>query len=121
MHRSSLLVLAALLPAAPLAAQNLAGYRYALRMTSSDGEDVTGTVRLSGDRERIDFPPGSRHDDGYFLLLNGGHTVVTVHTDRPEYERVVGPTFQRIIGAAVSATGHLVTLQPEDVIITTQY
>ena len=120
MHRSSLLVLAALLPAAPLAAQNLAGYRYALRMTSSDGEDVVGTVRLAGDRERIDFPPGSRHDDGYFLLLNGGHTVATVHTDRREYEMVDDTTFQRLIGAALDAMGNLVTLHLADVKIETQ-
>src|SRR3989449_3911941 len=120
MHRSSLLVLAALLPAAPLAAQNLAGYRYALRMTSSDGEDVTGTVRLAGDRERIDFPPGARQDKGYFLLLNGGHTVVTIHTDRREYETVDDTTFQRLIGAALDAMGNLVTLHLADVKIETQ-
>src|SRR2546430_17142181 len=110
MHRSSLLVLAALLPAAPLAAQNLAGYRYALRMTSSDGEDVVGTARLAGDRERIDFPPGSRHDDGYFLLLNGGPTGVTVHTDRREYEVGDDTTFQRPIGGALDVQGNLLAL-----------
>src|SRR2546425_332047 len=94
MHRSSLLVLAALLPAAPLAAQNLAGYRYALRMTSSDGEDVVGTVRLAGDRERIDFPPGARHDDGYVLLLNRGHTGVTASWVSPDLRLPPNPLLE---------------------------
>src|SRR5205814_9729712 len=71
-RRSSDLIpaLAAVLAATPLAAQNVSGYRYLLRMTSSNGENVVGTVRLAGDKERIDFPPGARtNDDGYILLL----------------------------------------------------
>ncbi|PYO35139.1 MAG: hypothetical protein DMD37_03150 [Gemmatimonadetes bacterium] len=120
MFRRLIPALAALLATAPVATQNMSGYRYSLRMTSSDGEDVVGTVRLAGDRERIDFPPGSRHDDGYFLLLNGGHTVATVHTDRREYEMVDDTTFQRLIGAALDAMGNLVTLHLADVKIETQ-
>ena len=121
MHRPPLLVLAALLAATPIAAQSVSGYRYLLRMTSSNGENVVGTVRLAGDKERIDFPPGARsNDDGYILLLNGGHTVVTVHTDRREYEMVDDTTFQRLIGAALDAMGNLVTLHLADVKIETQ-
>src|SRR2546427_535079 len=120
MHRSSLLVLAALLPAAPLAAQNASGYRYSLRMTSSDDEAVVAQVRGGGDCVRTDSPRGPRHDDGYFLLLNGGHTVVTVHTDRREYEMVDDTTFQRLIGAALDAMGNLVSLRLADVKIETQ-
>ena len=120
MHRLPLVALAALLSATPLAAQNVSGFRYSLRMTSSSGEDVVGTVRLAGDRERIDFPPGSRQDDGYFLLMNGGHTVATIHTDRREYETVDDTTFQRLIGAALDAMGNLVTLHLADVKIETQ-
>ncbi len=120
MSRRLIPLLAAALAVAPLAAQNVSGFRYALRMTSSSGEDVTGLVRLAGDRERIDFPPGSRQDEGYFLLLNGGHTVATIHTDRREYETVDDTTFQRLIGAALDAMGNLVTLHLADVKIETQ-
>ena len=38
MHRLPLVALAALLSATPLAAQNVSGYRYSLRMTSSSVE-----------------------------------------------------------------------------------
>src|SRR5439155_824705 len=54
------------------------------------------------------------------LLLNGGHTVATVHTDRREYEMVDDTTFQRLIGAALDAMGNLVTLHLADVKIETQ-
>ena len=120
MSRPLIPLLAAALAVGPLAAQNVSGYRYALRMTSSSGEDVTGLVRLAGDRERIDFPPGSRQDNEYFLLMNGGHTVATIHTDRREYETVDDTTFQRLIGAALDAMGNLVTLHLADIKIETQ-
>src|SRR5438046_10087997 len=104
MSRRLIPLLAAALAATPLAAQNVSGYRYALRMTSSSGEDVTGLVRLAGDRERIDFPPGSRQDNEYFLLMNGGHTVETIQNDRREYEQVEDTTDHRLIGRDAEET-----------------
>ncbi len=121
MSRRLIPALTALLATTPLAAQNVSGYRYLLRMTSSNGENVVGTVRLAGDKERIDFPPGARtNDDGYILLLNGGHTVALVHTDRREYEAMDDTAFQRLIGDALNALGNLVTLKLADVKIETQ-
>src|SRR5438094_8518463 len=115
MFRRLIPALAALLATAPVATQNMSGYRYSLRMTSSDGEDVVGTVRLAGDCERIDFPPGSRHDDGYFLILNGDHTLATVHSDHREYDMVIATSFQRLIVTAIDAKGNRVTLHVVDV------
>src|SRR5437762_14334566 len=103
MSRRLIPLLAGALAVTPLAAQNVSGFRCALRMTSSSGEDVTGLVQLAGDRERIDFPPGSHQDNKYFLLMNGGHTVAPIHTHRREYETARHPTFQPLIAAAPHA------------------
>ncbi|MBI1810307.1 MAG: hypothetical protein HYR75_10450 [Gemmatimonadetes bacterium] len=95
--------------AAPAArAQLPQAYTYDFRLEEGRGGEVTtGTVRVSGDRARVDVD--SRKDDPeYFLLADGGRTLYVVHPERRTAERHDGDAFASIVGTGLRAASPVV-------------
>lgn len=97
---------AALALATPLQAQ---GQRYDFRLTG-EGEDARGRVTWLGDRGRVDVEhtPGDHRGDEYFLLRNGGRTLISVHPEDRSYSVVDDTVFERVVGRALEAVDGMV-------------
>lgn len=111
-------LLVATLASAALA-QAPADYTYEFRLDPGNkkGEDVIeGTVRVRGDRARVDTRGRGHDSDGsYFLVRDGGRVLYVVHPDRGEYEVHDADAFARIVGTAMRAVGPIVRFSVHDV------
>ncbi|HET7456828.1 MAG TPA: hypothetical protein VFJ74_04170 [Gemmatimonadaceae bacterium] len=88
-------------------------YEYTFRVSSSRNDDspTIGTMRVSGDRGRIDI---EGNKEGQFLLVtDGGRTLTVVHPDKREYEVTNAAEFERIVGTALRAVGPVVSISLE--------
>ncbi|MBI5600033.1 MAG: hypothetical protein HY944_00550 [Gemmatimonadetes bacterium] len=111
-------LLAATLASAGLA-QAPSAYTYDFRLDPGNkkGEDViVGTVRVLGNRARVDTRGRDHDDDGsYFLVRDGGRVLYVVRPDRQEYEVHDADAFARIVGTAMRAAGPVVRFSVHDV------
>jgi len=111
------LVFAVLASAAGAQAPSAYTYEFRLDPGNKKGEEtIHGTVRVSGERARIDTD--DRKGDGdrsYFLLAEGGRTVYVVHADKQEYEVHDADEFARVVGIAMRAVGPVVKFSVSDV------
>lgn len=90
---------------------------------SGDGshdDSLSGTVRLHGDAERIDFNGKSSDSDpgAYILVLDGGTRMISVHPSRHKAEEISATTFERIVGTSLRAVRPLVRFTVRDITIT---
>ncbi|HEV2644546.1 MAG TPA: hypothetical protein VGT98_17670 [Candidatus Elarobacter sp.] len=91
-----------------------ADYVYTFRVTESGKSEVTsGTVRVHGDRVRIDMD--GKHDHGeYLLVTENGTQMLSIHPDRKEIDRISSPRFEQIIGTALRTVSPLVKFRVLD-------
>lgn len=82
-------------------------YMYTFRSTGDSGKDPTsGTVRVHGDRVRIDMDKKNSND--YILLTDGGKQMTSVHPDKKEVDQMSAPKFEHIIGTSLKAVSPMV-------------
>lgn len=85
------------------------GAEYSYRFSfgsSGEKEPATGMVHVRGDVARIDMNrhgKRGRGDNGWFLVTDGGRTMITVDPDRSEYKEGPSDDFVRIVGTALRA------------------
>lgn len=111
------LVFATLASAAGAQAPSDYTYEFRLDPGNKNGEDVIeGTVRVRGDRARVDTRGRGHDSDGsYFLVRDGGRVLYVVRPDRGEYEVHDADAFARIVGTAMRAAGPIVRFSVHDV------
>lgn len=84
-------------------------YTYTFSTASESGDSdgpTSGTVRVHGDRMRIDINKSNSHD--YILLTDNGTRMISVHPDRREADQMSSPSFEHIIGTSLKAVSPLV-------------
>jgi len=121
MRRALALVLV-VLAAAPARAQSSKAYSYDFQLDEgSRTHDVTrGTVRVSGDRARVDVE-SNEADREYFILTDGGKTLYVVHPDRRTIDRHDGDAFASIVGTGLRAASPVVQFTMKDFTIDTTH
>ena len=98
-------------------------YSYAFRVAPSEGEPFTGSVRVSGDRARIDAQ-GKKGKDvsrDYLLLSDGGRTITVVNPRERSYSVTDARSFEQIVSTAMRAVKVGVSMQLSDVRISTEH
>ena len=87
-------------------------YEYSFRVIGShDEHPMSGTMRVSGDRGRIDLD-GAKEGE-FMLLTDGGRTLTIVHPERRAYEGSDAATFEHIVGRALRAAGPVLSIKLE--------
>ena len=111
MRRSLSLLSVITLGAAILGAQQPSSYSYDFRTSGDHHSDgITGTVRVSGTRARIDVV--DRGGDGQYLLVSGDGQVVTVVKPREQtYTIFTSDDFAHIASLGLRAAGDVVTMK----------
>ena len=74
--------------------------------SNNSGDPTSGTVRVHGDRTRIDIVKHNSRD--YILLTDNGMRMMSVHPDRKEVDQISSPSFEHIIGTSLKAVSPLV-------------
>jgi len=120
MRRSLSFVSVIAFGAAALGAQQPPSYSYEFRTTGDHHSDgITGTVRVSGARARIDVE--DRGGDGQYLLVSGDGQVVTVVKPRERtYTIFTADDFAHIASLGLRAAGNVVTMKLRDANIESQ-
>jgi hypothetical protein len=97
-------------------------YSYAFRVTPSDGDAFSGTVRVAGGRARVDAETrdGDKHARDYLLLDDGGRSVTVVNPRERSYSVTTGRDFEQIIGTAMRAVDVAMTNKLTDVRVETE-
>lgn len=80
---------------------------YTFKVSGEDDDGTTGTVRVHGDRVRIDMDKRG-NDREYILVVDGGTRMLSVHPDKREVDQISSPSFEHIIGTSLSAVSPLV-------------
>ena len=81
-------------------------YMYTFTTTEENGSPTSGTVRVYGDRTRIDMQKNNSKD--YILLTDNGTRMLSVHPDRKEVDQINSPSFERIIGTSLRMVSPIV-------------
>ena len=81
-------------------------YMYTFTAAEDKGSPTIGTVRVHGDRTRIDI--ADKKNGEYMLLTDGGTKMLSVHPDRREIDEISSPTFERIIGTSLRMVSPIV-------------
>jgi hypothetical protein len=79
--------------------------------SGKSGSRTSGTVRVHGDRVRIDVDKqdSDKHDShDYILLTDNGTRMLSVHPDRKEVDQISSPSFEGIIGTSLRSVSPLV-------------
>lgn len=98
-------------------AQVPAAYSYDFQLdpgNKKDHEVIRGTVRVSGNRARVDTDERDKDGD-YLLLADGGRTLYVVHANKQTYEQHETDDFARIVGTAMRAVGPVLKFTVNDV------
>lgn len=107
-----------LLLASAAAAQAPRSYSYEFRLDpggKKGGDAVRGTVRVAGTRARVDTDEQKSDSGSYFLLADGGRTVLVVHPERKTYEEHDADEFAHVVGMAMRAVGPVLKISVRDV------
>jgi hypothetical protein len=114
MRRSLSFFSAIAFASAALGAQQPSSYSYDFRTTGDHHSDgMTGTVRVSGGRARVDVD--DRAGDGQYLLVSGDGQVVTVVKPRERtYTIFTADDFAHIASLGLRAAGNVVTMKLRD-------
>lgn len=115
---AALAVVAVAASARTSAAQTPRSYSYEFELHPGGKIDrmTHGTVRVSGDRARIDTDDhGKDGDSTYFLLADGGRTVFNVRPGKQTYEVYDADEFAHIVGTALRAAGPVMKVSVRDV------
>jgi hypothetical protein len=84
-------------------------YMYTFTTTEENGSPTTGTVRVHGDRTRIDMEKKDSKDSReYILLTDNGTRMLSVHPDRKQVDQISSPSFERIIGTSLRMVSPIV-------------
>ncbi len=96
---------------ASLGAQQPSSYSYDFRSSSDrESDGMTGTVRVSGNRARIDLK--DRHGDKEYLLLeNDGRSVTVVKPEDESYTTFTSNDFAHIASIGIGAIGKAITMK----------
>ena len=96
---------------AMLGAQQPSSYSYDFRaLGDRESDGMTGTVRVSGNRARIDIK--DRHGEKQYLLLeNDGRTVTVVKPEDESYTTFSSDDFAHIASIGVGAAGKAITMK----------
>lgn len=81
-------------------------YMYTFSTNEETGSATVGTVRVHGDRTRIDLQ--KQGSDDYILLTDNGRRMLSVHPDRKEVDQISSPSFERIIGTSLRMVSPIV-------------
>jgi hypothetical protein len=86
-------------------AQAPRAYTYTFRVSPDHGEASTGTVRVAGDRARIDMKEarGAAQSGDYLLVTDNGRTVTIVNPRDREYSVTDAASFERIVATVMQA------------------
>jgi hypothetical protein len=114
MRRSLVPLSALVLAATVLGAQQPSAYSYDFRAKGDhDMDGITGTVRVSGGRARVDVD--DRNGDGQYLLVSGDGQVVTVVKPRERtYTDFNSDDFAHVASLGIRAAGKAVTMKLRD-------
>jgi hypothetical protein len=83
-------------------------YAYTFVVTEENSKSPTkGTVRVHGDRTRIDIDKANGSGE-YILLTDGGTRMLSVHPNRREIDQISAPTFERVIGTSLRMVSPMV-------------
>ncbi len=114
MRRSVFSLSALLLTAAVVSAQQPSAYSYDFRAKGDhDMDGITGTVRVSGGRARIDVDDRTG-DDQYLLVSGDGETVTIVKPHDRTYTVFNSDDFAHIASLGIRAAGKAVTMKLRD-------
>jgi hypothetical protein len=94
-------------------------YMYTFRTTGDDsGDPTSGTVRVHGDRIRIDLDKNKSNDGSYILIT--GDRMMSVNPERREVHQMSAPTFEHIIGVSLRAVSPMVRFNVSNATISTE-
>lgn len=108
--------------AAPRCAEPLTpvgDYMYTFATTDESGSRSSGTVRVHGDRTRIDMNDRKSSND-YILLTDGGTRMSSVHPDRKKVEEISSPNFEHIVGTSLRVVSPIVKFNVQNLKISSQ-
>lgn len=94
-------------------------YMYTFTTQGESGSQTSGTVRVHGDRTRIDMDKQDR-SGSYILLTDNGTLMMSVHPNRREVEEIRSPSFERIIGTSLRMVSPLVKFRVRNVRISAE-
>lgn len=119
MRRSLALLTAIATCAAAAGGQKSSAYSYDFRTSGDHGSDgMTGTVRVSGGRARVDINERDDDGDGQYLLVSGDGQVVTVVKPRDRtYTVFTANSFAHVASMGMRAAGNFVTMKLRDATI----
>ena len=107
-------------PVTKPAAQTTQDYAYTFRTTGDDDDHGTsGTVRVHGDRMRIDID-GSSKGGEYMIVTDGGERIFNVHPDRKTIETLDAAKFENVIGIALRGVSPIAKFHVENSSISSQ-
>jgi hypothetical protein len=102
---------AILLFSAALGAQQPSSYSYDFRARGDHGgDDMQGTVRVSGGRARLDMRD-ERGDNQYMLVSADGQVVTIVKPEERTYTVFTGDDFAHLASIGIRAAGKVVTMK----------
>lgn len=107
---------------APRCAEPLApvgDYMYTFVTTDESESRSSGTVRVHGDRTRIDMSNRKDSDD-YILLTDGGSHMMSVHPDSKKVEEISSPNFEHIVGTSLRMVSPIVKFNVQNVKVSSQ-
>jgi hypothetical protein len=87
-------------------------YMYTFTTRDESGSESNGTVRVHGDRTRIDMDKNDSRN--YIILADGGKRMLSVHPDRKEVDQISSPSFERIIGTSLKAVSPIVKFKVQN-------
>lgn len=94
-------------------------YMYTFRTTGDDsGDPTSGTVRVHGDRIRIDMDRKNSDSNGYILIT--GDRMMSVRPDRKEVSEMSAPKFEHIIGVSLRAVSPMVKFNVSNATISSE-
>lgn len=108
--------------AAPRCAEQPASagdYMYTFTTHDESDSPTSGTVRVHGDRTRIDMEKQDR-SGSYILLTDNGTLMMSVHPARREVDKIRSPSFERIIGTSLRMVSPLVKFRVRNVKISSE-